>query len=276
MLASFVCRPRLRTWAAAVFVSFAALSIVPSSEAQPKTGKKQKNPDEERAFMLYEQGRQAYREGRYDEAITLLNESYRLKPEPVLMFNIAKAYESRGRLKEAIQAYEDFLKTAKEVPDRATIESKVVNLKAALQKEEDDARAKAKAEAAAKTPVNKPDVAPSLPLARDEEASANPVPWIIAGVGGAGLIAGGVLGGLALSKNGSVETATSQQEAQAARSSAEGMALGSNIAFGVGGAVLLGGAIWGIVDLTSSGERPNETTVQATAGLGSIQLQVTF
>lgn len=56
-----------------------------------------------------DQGSQAFAEGRYQEAIRAFEAAYALRPDPVLVFNIANACRKAGRLEDAIVAYERFL-----------------------------------------------------------------------------------------------------------------------------------------------------------------------
>src|SRR5205085_2961192 len=75
--------------------------------------------------------------------------------------------------------------------------------------------------------------------------------WTLLGAGVAGLAAGGALGGLTLAKQsdfdskfaGGRPTGAGYRQAQDLASDGKNFALGSNIAFGVGGAAMLAGAI---------------------------------
>lgn len=254
-----------------LLVASATASAAPT---QPKAGPKKPvaaaDPNEQRALELFEQGRKAYKEGRYDDAVTLLKQSYELKQEPVLQYNLARAYESLGRLDEAVTAFQRYLDETQEIPDRVEIAAKVQNLKARIEADQ-----KAKAPPPPPTPKPTPTPAP------DEGAKVNPVPWVLAGVGGLGLIAGGVVGALASSKNDEVATASSQVEGQSLRDSAESLALGSNLALGIGGAVLLGGAIWGVVDLVggTSSKAPEPAkagAIDVRVGLGAATFTLTL
>ncbi|MCB9765650.1 MAG: hypothetical protein H6739_38105 [Alphaproteobacteria bacterium] len=57
-----------------------------------------------RAKELFENGRTLYDEGRYEDAIVAWKESYKLSGQPVLLFNIANAYERMGEYDKAIDA----------------------------------------------------------------------------------------------------------------------------------------------------------------------------
>src|SRR4051794_14721586 len=50
-----------------------------------------------RALDLFEQSAKAYREGRFQDAVDRLLEARSLKSEPVLLYNLGRAYEALGR-----------------------------------------------------------------------------------------------------------------------------------------------------------------------------------
>src|SRR5687768_16378204 len=55
-----------------------------------------------RARELFKKSDESYRAGRFQEAIDLLSEAFRLDPKPVLLYNIARAYEGLGDTPRAI------------------------------------------------------------------------------------------------------------------------------------------------------------------------------
>ncbi len=59
---------------------------------------------DEQARQLYIQGDRYYQEGRYEEAVQAFQESYRMSGRPLLLFNLANAYERLGRYGEALEA----------------------------------------------------------------------------------------------------------------------------------------------------------------------------
>ncbi|NUO48896.1 MAG: hypothetical protein HOV80_08575 [Polyangiaceae bacterium] len=192
----------------------------------------------ERAKVLFEQGAEAYRAGQFAKAIELLEEAHRLSNEPVLLFNLAKAHEGKGDLVAAVDAYGRYLRDATDVPDRKAIEGRVETLKGqiagndALRKRADEERRKREQ------------------AERDAEKSPSPIPWVIAGVGAAGLTVGGILGALAQAKEDEVEAAESQVAADEPIEQGERFALAANVSFAIGGALFAAGVVWGVVDVT--------------------------
>ncbi|HZO14449.1 MAG TPA: tetratricopeptide repeat protein [Polyangiaceae bacterium] len=195
-------------------------------------------PPPDRATQLFEESAEHYRAGRFDRAIQLLEEAHRLSGEPVLLFNLAKAHEGKGDRKAAIALYQRYLREADDVPDRGAIERRIATLRAQMEEqralERKIAQERRRADEAAR-----------------EKPTPSPIPWVLAGVGVAGLAVGGALAGVAASKESDVEEEPVQLEAEKLLEEAKTLAIGANVAFAVGGALLIGGATWGIVDVVS-------------------------
>jgi tetratricopeptide (TPR) repeat protein len=229
------------------------------------------------ALALFEQGRAAYRDGQFAESVKLFTKAYALQPEPVLLYNLARSEEGLGDYPAAVDAYERYLVQAKDVKDRGSIEQRVATLRKSMAEKERLARERDEAERA-KQQAPKSDASAGGGPA-PQAASPSPWPWALFGVGAAGVVVGGILGGVALSKNGNADSAPSQLEASDGRSSAEGLALGSTIALIAGGTIAGVGLIWGIADVASSSGEPEAApaaTVSLAAGLGAATLVVRY
>src|SRR5262249_22344569 len=139
-------------------LAVAALAVSGSSAAQTS--------DDARAVELFETSATRYREGRFQEAIELLKEAYRLRPEPGLLYNRARAYEGLGDAKQATIAYRQYLHDEPNAADRGAIETRLKTIERQLEERESLQRQRDLAPTRARTP--------------------SPVPWVIAGVGVAG------------------------------------------------------------------------------------------
>jgi hypothetical protein len=64
------------------------------------------------ARELFQRGRGAYETGDFEGAVEAWRAAYELDPRPLLQFNLAQAYERLGRLQESLEAYERFLAAA--------------------------------------------------------------------------------------------------------------------------------------------------------------------
>lgn len=59
---------------------------------------------------LIEQATEAFKTGKYDEAIERYSSAHQLRQRPLLLFNIAQIYRKVGRTQDACQFYERFLR----------------------------------------------------------------------------------------------------------------------------------------------------------------------
>jgi tetratricopeptide (TPR) repeat protein len=58
------------------------------------------------------QARQHFNAGQYDQAIERLTLAYGLRPRPEYLFSIAQSYRRAGKNREALRAYQRFLRVA--------------------------------------------------------------------------------------------------------------------------------------------------------------------
>jgi hypothetical protein len=94
------------TWlvrGAAILVGLALLLLTSASVAQN---------DDEDAATLKKEGDQAMVERRYKDALANYDASYAKNPDPALLYNRGRAYESLGRFPEALAAFEAFVAQA--------------------------------------------------------------------------------------------------------------------------------------------------------------------
>jgi tetratricopeptide (TPR) repeat protein len=196
----------------------------------------------ERALDLFEQSEVAYDRGRFDEALSLLRQSYALKKEPVLLYNIGRAYEGRGDLRAAASAYQSFLAAQPNTPDRGALESRIATLRRqAGEREELERRAERDRDR---------DRAATAP-----GKQASPVPWIVTGVGAGGAGAGAVLLALAARSHDKAVAEPTYREADRLQSRAQTFATVGNIAWIAGAALVVTGVVWGLVDLSATRNR---------------------
>ena len=196
--------------------------------------------DVELAKKYYKLGAELYKRGDYQRALSQFEESYRLSKRPELLYNMGRCREGMNQPRLAMAHYNEYLKSnprnAKEV------RTQVTRLDQKIKKKQAAAKAK-----------NQP--APQEPGSAKRTAG-----WVLVGVGAAGLVAGGVLGGLAMSKQGTVEDAYNNMEMtypelQAEMDAGEGLELGAIISLAVGGAAAAAGAVLLILDYMGDGEQ---------------------
>ena len=192
------------------------------------------------ALELFEKSEAAYDHGRFGEAIALLRRAYALKKEPVLLYNMGRAYEGLGDLRAAAEAYESFLAADPHAPDRGALELRIATMRRQLVEREELQRQAERDR-------------------RDRERAASPppkhasaVPWIVAGVGAAGLGTGIVCFALSGSAHDKAVAEPTYLQASRLQSRAEAWSTAASIAWIAGGVVLAVGVVWGILDLSAA------------------------
>lgn len=181
-----------------------------------------------------------FREGRYDEAITVLQALLDEYPEPILHYNLGRAQESSGRIEEAIVAYEHYLEGAPDAADRDTVLARVQRLRTRVERDA----------AAAAVPEPRPQPAPP-----PTQSPPIVLPWVVTGVGGAGLVVGATFGGLSRQRLAEARSESEQIAASEALSDARSNALLANVMFAVGGTLATAGLTWGIIAVTRKRKR---------------------
>lgn len=218
-----------------------------------------------RAVQLFRESADAYREGRFDEAATLLREARALHPEPLLAYNLARALEGAGDIEGAVEAYHAYLTEAPDAADAPAVRARLTGLERhlaeirTLEAEREELRARAESR-----------TLPPPVIAR----SADSVPWIVVGAGGGVVVVGAVLGGVAIARNGEAQRATTHAGATTAIADAGALATAANVMFVIGGTAALVGAIWGTIDVVSLGG--GDASASLRIGPGSIAVHGSF
>ncbi|MCA9606717.1 MAG: tetratricopeptide repeat protein [Myxococcales bacterium] len=162
----------------------------------------------EEARAVFEQAETAYAAGRFIEAAAGYERSYALLVEagrdtaPLVLFNIASSYDRAGRLAEARAAYQRFVDEARgDIPGIG------------------DRVEQARARVAVLGPGAAPGPEPVLPQPPAESPPApssggvSPVGPIVLAAGGALVVAGLVIGGIALGRDGDLGAACPSRQA---------------------------------------------------------------
>lgn len=189
------------------FLLATAASCFAPAAASAQTG------DDERAHLHFTSGRSYFEEGNYEQALDEFNHAYELSHRDVLLVNIANCQERLGRWREAATSLETYAATlGADSEERGPMERRIAALR--QRADQHDAEEAARLEAArvaaaggGSTSTSTTSVASTTTTTTARPASEGLlVPAIIAfGVGGAAAIAWGVLGGLALSDQSSIQ-----------------------------------------------------------------------
>lgn len=199
-------------------------------------------------FQQYvSQGAQAYQNGDSDGAVRALVHAYDLRAVPVLLFNIGRAYELGGHLASAIEYYDRFLVTSPEAGAAQTARETREAARVALAAREPPSADTATPRAAGATPHPANQV--------DEGRHFGAVHAVLIGGGAAGLIAGGVLGVLALNSSTQFQATMDPTQRAGLQDGGTRFALGADIALGVGIVAVAAGFIAYLLQDTRSTPR---------------------
>lgn len=225
----------------ALALGVAFIAPVAGARAQDTSYEEPADEGRQRALELYEQSAERYDAGDYEVAVALLEEAYDLAPEPILLYNLARAEENLGHLARAIERYEAFLEARPETPNRAAIEARVRNYR--------DQLARHAAEQAEREEAARLELERAVTDAARPQRTAKVAPWVVAGAGVLVLAVAGALGGLSLEARSQAESDPTFLGTRDASDRAVALAWGADLGFVVGGAALVLGVIWGIVDV---------------------------
>jgi tetratricopeptide (TPR) repeat protein len=191
---------RCRALRALVVVTLLALGgVAQAQEAQSR--------DEGVAKGLFQAGKAAYEQARYEEALEYFERAYEQSKRPLLLYNIGQAADRLRKDERALEAFKLFIELAPNEPERATVEGRIRALEQAVAaRKEREAPAQAETSIApsaatlpADTNANAVDSAIDDGAMPDDRAEPSLWSqwWLWAGVGV--LVAGGVTAALILS-----------------------------------------------------------------------------
>ena len=206
---------------------------------------------------------QHYEAGQAREAIVELERAYAIRPLPRLLYNLGRAHERAGSFTVAVDYYNRFLQTnpdpeagaiareAMATAQRRAAETQQAEQarQAAAQAAQQQALEAARAQtAAAEQQRAEEDRRRQLAMTAVHRRLTSPV-MVTGGVAAAAVVAGGVLGGLALSAQADFNASHEGSNRAAAYDRGGSLALGADIAFGT---ALVAGVVAVVLYFTQS------------------------
>lgn len=249
---------------ALLMVASLVVSVVPAGAQEREV----RTAQHAQAVDLFQQSRAAYRDGHFKEAADLLQRAYAVEPAPILLYNLARAYEGLGDLPHAVDAYQRYLKESPDAKDRGATEERIRTLtrqiedRTKLEQERERERERAR-----RAEQEQRDAPPPRPV--------SPVPWIVAGVGVATVGVGAAFGLMAVGTHKDAENARAQTDVDEKRRQAQTQATIANVCFVAGGVVAAGGIAWGLVSLKAS-SRAHAPSAEAWLGPASVGVRGAF
>jgi len=229
-----------------------------SSEGRPPT------PEEDaRARVHFQAGTDYFERGDYENALRELEIAHEISRRPEMYFNIGSCLERLGRFGEAADRFEQFLASG-ERPNAAALRERIVRLRARVLA---SAEAGAATETATGTTAETVTVPEPTAVATPSGRTPHVASWITLGLGGAGLVAFGVLGGLALAEDGALETSCGTSCPPSRVSGLETLTIGADVSL-VAGLVL---AATGVVLVLTTDDGGDGAAGTVTLGPGTLR-----
>lgn len=252
----------LRTACAALLVAGPTLATAtPAAAHQQQAAPADRKAEAE---ALSESAVEAFGEKRYDESIKQFEQAYALDSNPNYLFNIGRVYEEKGDLQQAVTHYQRFVsQPGVDLDSREAATARLKVLREALDQLESEEE-KAVEEDPIDEPVDEQPIAdPTDDDPRpDRKRGQRIAGYTLLGMGGAGLIVGGILGGLASSKANDADNAEFVDDTLRMRDDARRQARAADAMFITGGVLAATGLV---LVLTTLGGKKRDASARATA-----------
>lgn len=229
----------------------------PALQAEPASrGVETGAPD---AVRLFHESSELYLKGEFGKAAEKLEQAYALERSPILLYNLARAYEGAGRLADAADAYERYLLADPAASARASLEERVRSLRRELRErkrlEEERVLAERRRE----------EIFRQRRHDLERQSTWSLAPWLLGGAGTLGLGTALGLSMAASAKADAAERDPTQLGTADKNDAARSLTTAANATAVVGGALLLVGGLWAVFDVLRA-ERAKEKLRHHLAG----------
>ena len=221
-----------------------ALAILAFAHASVVTAQDAARPSDldDRARIHFQAGTDYFERGDYENALRELEIAHQMSGRAALLYNIGACLERLGRLTDAAEQLEAYI-AATNPEDAAAIRERALRLRARAA-----ADATPTTVASTSDPVTIETTAAVSTGVNDEPAPSrgrtpHVASWITLGVGGAGLAAFGVLGGLALAEDASLADRCGTSCSRGDVSSLEALSIAADVSLTVGLVLVAAGVV---------------------------------
>lgn len=224
------------------------------TKSYPDCGREPTDAEVAAAKGAFQAGNASFNEADYARAIDYWEDAYRrdCTANPLLL-NLARAYELAGRKRQAVVSLETFLAREPNSGEKDQINRRIEVLKKKIAEEDAAAAAAPPPPPPTSTPVNPP---PPSETPAKSQAHQSPWPWVLAG-GGVVVTTVGTIGYFAAKKRGDelaqqcqdpVRRAGCPGSVKSQGDTENNKMVGSSVVAGLGGAMIVGGAVWWFLD----------------------------
>ena len=201
-------------------------------------------------LVLAERAHELFVRGDFARSASLLREAIAIRDDARLHYNLGRALQELGEWAAARTEYARFVELEPNTEERERVEARMQLLDERIRAEQ------VRIEAERRRLVEEQRRAEARRIEEQRRvASRSRAPWVVLGIGGASLVAGMAQGLRFNAEVDAARDAMDHEEAQPHARSADRLALGANITFGLGGAMTLIGLVWGLVDARSARRR---------------------
>jgi len=257
-------------------------TLVSTEGSEPAQGPAVSAEDEAKANELLDRASKAFEVGQYDLALELMEESFKLSPKPNVIFNIGRVYEEAGRLEEALDQYANFIvQPGMDLELRKFAAGRLAVLREILKQTETEAGAVVAPIPSTEVEVDEPEPPAAPPIDEDVKEPVQPrmrpvriAGYVLLGVGGATLITGGIVGGIAYAAAYKANNEVIIEDENELRNDVRSLARATDGLFIAGGIVAAAGIVSLVVSFTKKQPRqvafvPNLTRTHV--GLGIVR-----
>lgn len=110
----------------------APVALPPRASAAPAAA----DAATQKARDAFREGQKHYNLGEFSQALDRFKEAYRIKPDPVLLYNIGQCQWKMGEVKAAVHSYRAYLRGAGDVPNRPEVEARIAELEQRLREQD--------------------------------------------------------------------------------------------------------------------------------------------
>jgi tetratricopeptide (TPR) repeat protein len=103
------------------------------AKTPPAAGAATDDDDAAAARKYYQRGVAHYNLTEYREAIVEFEAAYRLRPDPVFLYNLAQSYRLSNQPELALQFYKTYLRAESRAANRREVENRIADLERLLQ-----------------------------------------------------------------------------------------------------------------------------------------------
>lgn len=206
--------------------------------------------DAARARDLYEEGARLYNLGQYENALRSFEQAYAISGAKPLLFNIAQAHRLAGpaHCERALAAYETYLREDPQASNHVEVEQRIGEMKTCSDRERASKAAVPPPPLPTSTETVKVEAAPSAVKVPARSPSIAPI--VVTGIGGALAAAGGILYWRARVTFDHVKGGCPCPDGQF--SGWQTATYASYALLATGGATLVGGVSWWVIDRRQS------------------------